>query len=269
MGHALKQSVEQTVMFSKLEALRTWDAAYDRIYFGHEFCQRLMPSSDHVKQAATFCTENKKTFSLVTPFVTNAGLELVQHTIRTLMEHAPEGVEIVVNDLGVLHWLHREYPTVPIALGRLLTKQKRGPRILRITDRLPPSANEHFKRSNVDASHLTAFFQQMGVQRVELDNLLQGIKREGVMQASLYTPYAYVSTTRLCLLMSGDQPDKNLRSIGTCHRECQHYNITLTHADMPVPLHLQGNTQFFENDKLPKDLAALNITRIVHQPSLP
>ncbi len=269
MEHALKQSIEQAVMFSTLEALRTWDTPCDRIYFGHEFCQRLMPSSEDVQQASALCTENKRPFSLVTPFVTNAGLELVQHSIRTLMEHAPEDVEIVVNDLGVLHWLHREYPTVAIALGRLLTKQKRGPRILRIVDRLPPSARAHFERSNVDATHLTAFFRKIGVKRFELDNLLQGIRREGGMQASLYTPYAYVSTTRLCLLMSGDQPDKNLRSIGTCHKECQHYNIALNHADMPVPLHLQGNTQFFRNDKLPDDLVALNITRLVHQPSLP
>lgn len=136
-------------------------------------------------------------------------------------------------------------------------------------DRLPKQAKAHFQRSNIDASHLTTFLKEMGVQRIELDNILQGIQREGGLQASLYYPYAYVSTTRLCLLMNGEQPNKNLRSIGTCHKECLRYDITLTHEDMPVPLHLKGNTQFFRNDKLPKDLAALNITRLVYEPRLP
>jgi hypothetical protein len=269
MGQAVKENIEQAVMFSRLEALQAWTDTCDRIYFGHEFCQRLVPSIDHTRQAAACAAERGWTFSLVTPFVTNAGLRVVQKRIEALLTEAPKGLEIIVNDFGVLNWLHREHPSIPIALGRLLTKQKRGPRILRIVERLPKAAKAHFQRSNIDASHLTLFLKEMGVERIELDNILQGIQRDGGMQASLYYPYAYVSTTRLCLLMNGEQPDKNLRSISTCHKECQRYDVTLSHTDMPVPLQLRGNTQFFRNDTLPKDLAALNITRLVHEPHLP
>ena len=264
----MTRTTEQAVMFSHLDALRRWGKPCERIYFGHEFCQRLFPSPEQVLQAAEISAAKERTFTLVTPFVTNAGLQVVQSSVDALLKNAPEGVEIVVNDLGVLNWLHREHPSVTLVLGRLLTKQKRGPRILRIVDRLPAKAREHFERSNIDATHLSAFFKSMGVQRIELDNLLQGIRREGGIQASLYYPYAYVSTTRLCLLMDGERTDKNLRSIGRCHKECQRYNVTLTHADMPVPLHLHGNTQFFKNEKLPKNLAGLNITRLVYQPAL-
>jgi len=116
---------------------------------------------------------------------------------------------------------------------------------------------------------MVAFLQTCGVERVELDNLLQGIARNGGLQASLYYPFGYITTTRLCLLMEGDRPDKNLRSIGRCHRECLKYDVTLRHEDMPVPLHLKGNTQFFRNDTLPKNLAALSITRLVQIPELP
>ncbi|MBT3192917.1 MAG: hypothetical protein HN341_10215 [Verrucomicrobia bacterium] len=256
-------------MFSRLGELQAWEDKCDRVYFGHEFCQRLIPSGESIRQAIDHCAEKGWQFSLITPFVTSAGIAVVQERIAALLEHAPDGLEIVVNDFGVLNWLHREHPSVTIALGRLLTKQKRGPRIMRIADRLPRNARAHFQRSNIDAAHLTAFLTEMGVQRIELDNILQGIQRDSGMQASLYYPYAYVSTTRLCLLMNGEHPNKNLRSIGTCHRECRRYDVTLTHADMPVPLKLHGNTQFFRNDKLPKDLAALNITRLVYEPHLP
>lgn len=263
--------IERAALFSELSALEACASACDRIYFGHEFCQRRLPDSNAAGRALDIACSRNLLFTLVTPFVTDAGLARV----RALMEKFagagfPAGFEVVVNDWGALRMIRREWPGIPLILGRLLTKQKRGPRLMNIIGRLPENAADHFMRSNVDAPHLADFLRTQGIVRVELDNLLQGIRRvPGTLPASLYTPFAYISTTRLCLLMRGDQADKNFRSIGRCSRECRQYDITLTHPDMPVPLHLQGNTMFFENTTLPLDLAALNIDRIVLEPGVP
>ena len=262
-------AVERAVMVGHVDDLQALDQACQRVYLGHEFCQRLLPSKADLVRAARQVSAQGRAITFVTPLVTDAGLRLAQDLVGALL--ALPGLkdpEIVVNDWGVLHWLHREHPSVPLALGRLLTKQKRGPQILRVMDKLPPPAIEHFRQSNVDAAHVCEHLRRLGVRRVELDNLLQGIRRDGGLPASLYYPYGYVTTTRLCLLMGGDRPGKNLRSIGLCSRECLRYDVTLRHADMPVPLLLKGNTQFFRNDRLPDKLSSLNIDRLVFIPAL-
>ena len=111
--------------------------------------------------------------------------------------------------------------------------------------------------------------REWGVRRVELDNLLQGIRREQGLPASLYHPFVYVTTTRLCLLAGITRPRKNLRSMGPCALECRRFDATLRHPDMPAPLLLKGNTQFVRNDRLPENLQELQVTRLVHQPELP
>jgi hypothetical protein len=265
--------VEKAVFFSRLDELKAWREPCDRFYFGQEFCQRLLPLPAEARAALDCAGARGAPLTLVTSFVTNAGLLRVQELVASLVGAAsaaqPSGFEVVVNDWGVLHWMRRVFPQIPLALGRLLTKQKRGPQIMEIGCRLPPTALDHFRRSNVDVPHVRQFLEQQGVRRVELDNLLQGLERPSGLPGSLYYPYGYITTTRLCLLARGDQPDKNLRSLGGCARECQKYNVTLRHAEMPVPLLLKGNTQFFHNPKLPADLQALHIDRLVFMPSIP
>lgn len=265
------RKIERAALFSGLRELESYSGPCDRVYFGHEFCQRRLPEPGEARRALDVADARSLPFTLVTPFVTDPGLARVRALLEELTgAGVPSGFEAVVNDWGALRMIRREWPGIPLALGRLLTKQKRGPRLLNIIGRLPADASDHFMRSNVDTPRLADFLRAQGVVRVELDNLLQGIRRPpGALPASLYTPFAYISTTRLCLLMRGDQPDKNFRSLGRCSRECRRYDITLTHRDMPVPLRLQGNTMFFENNALPPDLAKLNINRMVIEPALP
>lgn len=258
---------EKAVLFAGLDQLLRYRENCDRVYFGQEFCQRLFPSADAVRRAIAHARERNISFTLVTPFATNAGLVRVRAAVEAAAG-AP-GLEVVVNDWGVLRFMHRDYPAVPLALGRLLTKQKRGPQLLAIRDKISETALDHFRRSNADVPHVREFLKTMGVVRIELDNLLQGMARSEGLPASLYHPYGYITVTRLCLLAEGSKPTKNLRSLGRCSRECALYEVTLTHDDMPVPIQLRGNAQFFRKDSLPTDLAALNVTRLVYEPRIP
>jgi len=264
------QAIEKAVFYAKLATLARGQDPCGRIYFGQEFCQRLMPRAADVTRAVEIARERKAAFTLVTPFVTNAGMALVKEAIGYAVSCDAAGLEVVVNDWGVLNFMYREYPSIPLAAGRLLTKQKRGPQLLAIRNKIPATTMDHFQRSNIDVPHVRDFLAAMGIKRVELDNLLQGLKRPAeCLPASLYHPYGYVTTTRLCLMADGANPSKNLRSICRCNRECQAYDVTMNHGDMPVPILLKGNTQFYANDTLPADLAALNITRLVLEPTIP
>jgi len=265
----MNKNVENAVFFTTPEDLKFHAEPYQRAYFGHEFCQRLLPAVAGLKSAIEIANSTGKTFTLVTSFVSNAGLARVQELLEVLANEKISGEtpEVVVNDWGVLHLVHRKYPHIPIVLGRLLTKQKRGPQILRIDKDIPESAVDHFRRSNVDVPRVRDFLARMNVKLVELDNLLQGISRNGGLPASLHYPFGYITTTRLCLLMNGDSKDKNLRSLGNCRMECRQYQVTLRHEEMPVDILLKGNTQFFFNGQLPENLEELGIKRLVYTPT--
>lgn len=261
--------MERAIFISNIDNLKYVDSKYSRLYFGNEFCQRLIPSLEDLKKAAEFILKKRMDFTLVTPYVTDEGLEVLRPIAEFVARNLPEA-EFVINDWGVLRILRKEFDFLKFVLGRLLTKQKRGPRILSLKDKIFPDTIRHFKGSNIDVPELSEFLMNNGIVRVELDNLLQGIDRENPsLRASLYIPYNYVTTTRYCLTAGCVTGENHLRSISNCNKECQKYTFRLRHKKMPVDLLLKGNTQFFKNNSLPSNLEKLNIDRIVYQPEIP
>lgn len=265
----MRGNMEQAIFISNTENLKYVNSKYTRLYFGNEFCQQLIPSSEDLRIILDFVSNHNMKFSLVTPYVTDEGIG----TLRPLLGYAVSSfsdAEIVVNDWGILRLLRVEFDGLTPVLGRLLTKQKRGPRILTVKDKVASTMTQHFKESNIDVPILTDFLINNGIKRVELDNLLQGIARKNPsLKASLYLPFAYVTTTRFCLTASSERKAVFMRSISSCNKECQRYAFQLRHKNMPIDLFLKGNTQFFKNSRIPDDLDSLNIDRIVYEPEIP
>jgi hypothetical protein len=261
--------VEQAIFVTKVKDLKYVDSRYSRLYFGNEFCPRLTASLEDFKVVKDFISKRNMEFTFVTPYVTNKEIDeltpILEFVIKDFL-----GAEIVVNDWGFLRLIRREFNCSNLALGRLLTKQKRGPRILNLKNKVPDNMFQHFRESNVDLPLLSDFLVNNGIKRVELDNLLQGVSRaNSSLKASLYFPFAYVTTTRFCIISSSEKRRKFLRSIQPCNKECQKYTFRLKHKNMPVDFFLKGNTQFFRNDKLTDNLAELRIDRIVYEPEIP
>jgi hypothetical protein len=262
--------MEQAIFISKVKDLEYVTLQYSRLYFGIEFCQNLIPTMEDLEYILRFISEKEMYITLVTPYVNNRGIEKLKLLSEYLITHQPQS-EIVINDWGFLNWIHKRYPNLNLVLGRLLTKQKRGPRILKLIDKVSETMVEHFRQSNVDSSLLTEFLINKGIKRVEFDNPFQGLSRPShSLKGSLYTPFVYVTTTRFCPTTLGEKRiNKPLRAILPCNKGCQRYTFRLTHTQMPVELLLKGNTQFFKNEYLPKDLDQLTIDRLVYQPTIP
>lgn len=261
--------MERAVFITDLKHFKFDRTHYQRLYFGIEFCENLLPSLDQLVEASLEASKNGLKLTFVTPFVTDTGMEKLEILFNGFLKDH-EDVEIVINDWGFFYFLKKHSWNGPIILGRLLTKQKRGPRILNVSHKLPPDALEHFKQSNIDVPILANFLAEQGIHRVELDNLLQGVSRpQPFLKGSLYYPYAYVTTTRYCLAARSEKQITNFRAIIPCNRECQKYEYELTHKSMPVKLLLKGNTQFFVNENLPCNLSSLNIDRLVFEPNIP
>ena len=269
-----EKAIKRALYITKVADLRYYDGSFHMVYFGNECCQRLIPSVEELQQILDFVLEKNLEFAFVTPYVTDGGLKILDTLFQKVEKEKP-GSEVVFNDWGVLHALNQRYHNLEPVMGRLLNKMKRGPRLMNLLDSLPQSTADYFRGSSLDVPLYRQFLIKKRVRRVELDNLLQGIVLNfsaPKLNASLYIPYAYITTTRLCLAISCDVHGKEDEiGIFPCKKECQEYTFQLIHPVMSMPLIRKGNTVFFKNEKMPpEDMIRKNyIDRIVIEPEVP
>ncbi len=264
--------MERAVYVTRAGSLRLTEGDYTRLYFGAEFCQNLIPTVKELGKAIDHTTTHDMAFTLMTPYVTAEGLASLEPLLDVLAERVPEA-EVVINDWGTLHLLEERSDKFTPVLGRLITKQKRGPRAVKLIGNVPDTMLDPLRSIGVTAPLFKRFLANHGISRVELDNPLHGLDvdltaGDPTMAGSLYTPYVYISTTRKCLTNACDRTREAV-GIRPCGRECDRFTFTRTHPSMPVPLILRGNTHFVLNDVLPELLEERGIDRLVVEPEVP
>ena len=256
-------------------------ASFDRVYYGAEFCEHLIPNVAEVRQVYEQILIRNKKMTFVTPYVTNKGLQSLGN-IFTYLNRLDVNMEIVFNDWGVFRILQRQYSNLVPVLGRLLTKQKRDPLVQQVVfERQTPgksyeinskkmylyyprsvssSIRNHFRGSLINVPLFQKFLLSNSVRRMEIDNLLWDMKVMCTKNIgiSVYLPFGYVTTTRLCGLI-------NL-SYAKCKKECEKQSIVLHVKNTPSPLYVSGNTIFYKS-RIPslKYLRAHRIDRIILQ----
>jgi len=260
---------ERALFIAVPENLKYLTDEYQRVYFGDEFCERLLPSPKALKEVILEVTRQSRAFTLVTPYVTQAGLEHVEKLMKVL----PEETEVVFNDWGVFRTIKTRFSHLVPVLGRLLTKIKRGPRIMNFLDRMPPDALRHLRSTNLGVPRYVQFLLENKIMRADLDNPLQGIDVSDVprdLHLSLHIPFAYVTTTRFCLVANCDKPDKKgFIGVFPCGRECRNYTFYLDNPVMTTLLIRRGNTIFYKNTSVPQELRESQIDRVIISPEIP
>ena len=265
--------MERATLIARADQLDLVEDDARRVYFGSEFCQNLIPTETEVMSVLQAARDSGRAFTLVTPLVTDVGLDRLDPVLAALASEET-GCEVVANDWGVLSTL-RDQRLEPL-MGRVLNRLRKGPRIMRVIDRLPDETLRQYRENNLTVPVFRRFLHERGVRRVEVDNPLQGLeldlsKGPDPLEGSLYTPFMAVTTTRLCPTANSDS-DKPVRiGVWPCGRQCRTTSFTLTHPVMPGPLLLQGNAVFYENHDVPDEerLAEMGITRLVVQPRPP
>ena len=231
------------------------DLPLERLYFGQEFCQFLVPDTEELRQAYYVSRQLGWDFTYLTPgAVTDEGLETVRGHLAFLQKEAP-GTEVVANSWGILHLLSRDFAGLRPVLGRMLNKQIRLARDPEVT---PPrnlegisGDGETVMRHQIEALRglsisIPAFrreLERLGVVRFEIDIVPQGVDvpedRWG-FGASCYYPWTYVTSGRNCLTAAEADPEREfVVPEGTCSRPCRRVNVTT--------LLERGNTVFMLN----------------------
>ncbi len=215
----------------------------DRLHFGNEFCETLLPSPGHVAAAIAAAERRGLGFALVTPMLSDGTLE----RLRPLLPMLPDGAEVIANDWGTLHLLRRAHPRLVPVAGRLMCKMVKDPRL--------PSAE--WARLYPHGIHSRAFgklLASLGVARIEMDVppfAAAADFRSRTMRVSVHAPYGYSVKGRACRIGSLHQPDGEKFSTGhRCRKECLTYVADLsrpTTGTVDLATFQRGNTVFYRH----------------------
>ena len=134
------------------------DRTVERIHLGNEFCERLLPTPTELAQVQTLAEQLQLEISLVTPMLTDAGV----NRLDKLLPKLDSGCEVVVNDWGTLRRLRSDYPALVPVLGRMLNKMIKDPR-------LPSEQWTKLHPHNSQSQHFIALLQRFSIDRLEMD----------------------------------------------------------------------------------------------------
>ena len=229
-------------------------AGCSRLYFGAEFCFWRLPSTEQIIAAREWAYQSHLEFTLVTPVLSESERQNLKRVLLEVLPRLEIGDEVLISDWGALGLTREIRPDLKIILGRVLSGQKRGPRILDMS--LTPQQMEYFQSGSWHNEEAVALLKEQEIHRIEQDNLLQGLAPlpKG-LKGSLHIPYAMVATSRNC-------PFRVASHEGPCPVTCGEV-FTLRSDQTRTALLQDGNTQFLFNDTEPKNLLELGIDRIV------
>jgi len=244
--------------------------SFDRIYVGDEFCSNRLPMLTEMEQFSDFAEEKNLSITLLTPVLTDDGIEKCSPLFEYLKERHPMA-EVVVNDLGVLFYVRKNYPLFRLAAGRLFNKGFKDPRLSDTNEAysIPSAGSVTFsgeaKELLSDCTFDHAEFQEkiaaLSVIRLERDLMPYsgGIafgsnfgqtepaeSRDFGLKTSVYFPFGYVTTGRICWTASFRQPpEKRFVPPGQCSRPCDTLTMKLENKRFSFPMIQNGNTIFY------------------------
>jgi hypothetical protein len=214
---------------------------------GSEYCVHLLPGVGELEKAILLARDRRAPLLLLTPYFRDAELKKSMALFRAI----PEGADVLVavNDWGVLLALRALFPRLPLSVGRLLSGQKRCPRI----------AGSPFLTEKGRAWHGEGFFSSPRVRRylreefgvvgfhadvLEWGSPVSGAPADGEPAFSLYLhgPYSIVTVSDTCAWIGGVSSS----SVPSCSRPCRNGSVALREGTMGREMIQQGKARFVE-----------------------
>lgn len=237
----------------------------DRLYFGNEFCERLLMLEAHLDTAIAAAQQHGCALTIVLPYLSPSPLERAKRLLARLAAAAP-GTEVVCNDWGVLRHVALQAELQPV-MGRCLNRTLCDPRLPEhVGGALPAGALAAFRGSAFTSAPFGRFADKYRVRRIELDQPPLGLDPSPMpegLAASVHHPYAFVASGRICLFAAVHRHDHatvgERFTPGPCQYECRDYELTLsapTALAGRLPLLQRGNTVFVAHDP-PESIGAL------------
>lgn len=252
---------------------------FETLYYGNEFCEYRLPSINQISSVIELCKKDGLKLAIVTPVVTDYGIHRIEQILNYLEDNKIDH-EIVVNDIGVLELIRERNMTCKVVLGRVFDKLSHDSRAS-IDDLYLYYGNkglEFAKTPGVVSNSSRELFEKYGISRYEFDSPKVGLKIPSGINSSLYWPYNYLTTGRVCLLKSLTLSDNKKFLVGDskCECLCKTYRIekrkpvngyAIENGERITDVYLfqKGNTVFYLNDNRITDQCIDQFNRLVIQ----
>jgi hypothetical protein len=226
------------------------DPVIDRWYIGDEFCANRLPSAEDSAAFVRRAAGAGAALTLLTPPLTDARIDELVPVLECLAG-ASAPVDVTVNDWGLLFFLKERFPRLPLALGRLLNKGFKDPRLGPPETVMAAAENDRdvLEHATFDQPCFRAKASSLGISRFERDLMPYDPRTafaEGPPAVSVYFPFGYVTTGRVCwpsTFAPGRETD--FRPRRACGRPCEGRSLALAHPAAGFPLRQSGNTIFY------------------------
>ncbi len=221
--HSMKEKMQlQNTIFNYLTPTR--------VYYGSEFCPRLLPSLQKVDHVLHKMEKERLDITFVTPTLYQEDMKKFEEIINHLHRYAEENkkeIEVVFNNWGTFEILRDRKYITPV-IGRLLAKYKRDPRFSYENNELFAPYNTELRSGDLSVDLYRNFLTQSGICRAEVDCLPQGVpkdlSREDIIGLHLHFPFYIASTSRMCLLGALNRDFATVLDFKQpCKLECRKY----------------------------------------------
>ena len=226
------------------------DPEIDRWYIGDEFCAGRLPSADQTAAFVRLAGEAGTALTLLTPILTDDQIDGLVPLFERL-SGAAIPAEVTVNDWGVLFFLKERFPRLALALGRLLNKGFKDPRLGPPETVISEAGNDRafLEHATFDQPRFREKAAALGVQRLERDLMpydRRSAFEDGPQAVSVYFPFGYVTTGRVCWPSTfAPGREEDFRPRRNCARICEGRPLVLRHPDAAFPIRQNGNTIFY------------------------
>ena len=240
--------MEHAIFISNLKNLRFVDKSrFNRLYFGNEFCEYLIPKIEQIKKILDYCEKEDIELSFVTAaFLKDSDIIEIEKILNIL----PKNTEVIFNDYGLLEFIKKRN-LIPIQ-GRVLTIITRDPR------KVSSKSEKEYMMLNSLTENYQKKMIELGVNRFELDNVKQGYKLKALdnVKTSIYYPYVFYNITRNCVFYDKKNKTHN------CEKDPISANLD------GYKMYIKGNVQYYINNNKP-ETKNWNTDRLVYMPTFP
>jgi len=216
---------------------------------GSEYCVHLLPSAGRMREAVREATDRGAPILLLTPYFRDAELKASLPLFRAIPAGAP--VDVAVNDWGALPTLHGLFPRMRLSIGRLLSGQKRCPRIgasARLTEEGRMWHGEGIYSSPRARCHLEETY---GVAGYHVDDLPWNRPAADDAAGEAGAPILFVHVSHAIVTVSDACPwigGASSASVASCPRPCRNGHVLLREPSMGGDLLQKGKARFASRD---------------------
>jgi len=227
---------------------------------GSEYCVHLLPSAGSLASAAETCIARDTPLLLLTPYFRDGELKRLLPLFRAIPGGAD--VDVAVNDWGALLVLRALFPGIRRSVGRLLSGQKRCPRI-GASPRLNDAGRAWHGEGLFSSAKARSWLgKEMGVSGYHVDSLPWGPQSfgtfpdpgDGTPRLYVHSPYAVVTVSDSCPWIGG----ASSASLSSCPRSCRQGPVRLREVSMGGDMLQRGKARFHpvRLDDLPPGVSA-------------